>query len=1294
MSAQERLAALQADRQKLLEYVLEVQPERDVRLLLPIGMERPEPWLLDALDAGLLLRALRAPPPGGAPIELVLYCMQGARATGDGALRRELSRRLTMGSRRSMGPSEADPDGEAEPVLRVPKMASGLGEGAVKDLAYLVVAATCRDAAAGELLQTVRSQLDVDGERAAEVERLVGLVEGAIARTRADKGAPPLSESWSAGLELVMVLLETVLPKDFKKFKSFVAWRDTLCNALLQALLQGVRDSWRPPPGPEGAQPPSAQRLLARLKGSLRRVDVRCADDFDEGEYRAAARDLNANTLEIVRCLGTGWSFPWGLRVRLCEMLLRGVFDSLEEGAYIAEAEEYLALLQTRVWPLLGVSAPMHNCCFAWIHFRQFVVTKTPALVGSVKALLRRLAQLIAARRAAAAATPAGAGAAGGAGGRAPVAGLVAGGQGAEEVAADDLALTAEVGSCILDWVAERGADYHRRAKALGGPKVLAGLVDVLAFAAQSRGDSPEAVTDMIIGAIHSSVAKELKRRVEGAGPFPDEAAELAELFRAGRAIAEEEVDVWAPAFSNQLPEAAGIATAHIHSLMGARYLPFLGSMALEQEGLEVVRLALLTEPQLLEPPARLAPDCGHPQAARLLAGARGWGTLAQLQPVLAKWVAAQASGFNVWVRRQLEQEDWKPLGVNQPHSQSARELRRMVLDSLDALFGMGIPLPAESVAMHLEALDGVFASYLKLVRQRLGSWQRMMPPVPLLVRYKREVSVKQEEDERSLPGLPAKLPPPGTRKWLETVPRVEAEPVHAEVEALTPEAVAVMLCSLSYLEATLQPMAASVSQRWQDASRIGAASEAGGGGAPNPFLAGDAPATPPSGAGANPFLGSGGGGGGGDASNPFLSAPGGPQPRLSNSSGVSGVGTPPAGAHRGGGGGHGGVVAGSFTHSLLKAGAGGGGPGGEFGGAGPSGAAAEVLGSLLEGASQTLRHGMDFVAKWLAVRVVWWDMRGEWCELLYRHRVCNSRIDFVEQKLANRLMSLSSLLPGREQLLVASALLREVAAALERALLDGGPARIFIPADVESLAADLASVKQLFHADGDGVPWQDIDTALAGVAALLPVMETPTPALVTRHTAARRSALLGAGPSARGAGSPPAGSPRFGFGGGLFSQAAGGGGGAAAGGAGGPQQGGQPGSRLSSVSNVSSAAAGGGSAAQPSSLQLQHPGGGGGGDAPPPGARTPPGGGAGHRRTSSAGSGAGAMAGVCGAAPLLGPVGAADMASNDQVLLRVLVHRADHAASKYLKDVVRLPKLRDETLKEAVSRITTRIMI
>ena len=46
--------------------------------------------------------------------------------------------------------------------------------------------------------------------------------------------------------------------------RSFVAWRDTLQNVLLQTLLQGVRDSWQASALPEGAPPPSAQQLLAR----------------------------------------------------------------------------------------------------------------------------------------------------------------------------------------------------------------------------------------------------------------------------------------------------------------------------------------------------------------------------------------------------------------------------------------------------------------------------------------------------------------------------------------------------------------------------------------------------------------------------------------------------------------------------------------------------------------------------------------------------------------------------------------------------------------------------------------------------------------------------------------------------------------------------------------------------------------------------------------------------------------------------------------------------------------------
>ncbi len=75
--------------------------------------------------------------------------------------------------------------------------------------------------------------------------------------------------------------------------------------------------------------------FFCRLKAALRRTDVRSADDFDEGEYRDASRSVGEHTYALVQCCSSGWAFPWGLRARLAEMLLRGVFDTLDEGAYI-----------------------------------------------------------------------------------------------------------------------------------------------------------------------------------------------------------------------------------------------------------------------------------------------------------------------------------------------------------------------------------------------------------------------------------------------------------------------------------------------------------------------------------------------------------------------------------------------------------------------------------------------------------------------------------------------------------------------------------------------------------------------------------------------------------------------------------------------------------------------------------------------------------------------------------------------------------------------------------------------
>lgn len=55
-----------------------------------------------------------------------------------------------------------------------------------------------------------------------------------------------------------------------------------------------------------------------------------------------------------------------------------------------------------------------------------------------------------------------------------------------------------------------------------------------------------------------------------------------------------------------------------------------------------------------------VAPCCCVPVSCR------SWDIPSCLQPVLGSWVAAQTSGFAVWVERQLQQESWEPLGEQQ----------------------------------------------------------------------------------------------------------------------------------------------------------------------------------------------------------------------------------------------------------------------------------------------------------------------------------------------------------------------------------------------------------------------------------------------------------------------------------------------------------------------------------------------------------------------------------------------------------------------------------------------------
>lgn len=61
-----------------------------------------------------------------------------------------------------------------------------------------------------------------------------------------------------------------------------------------------------------------------------------------------------------------GWSFPWGLRARLAELLLRGLFDTLDEGQYTEQRQELLSTLQVGGTVRFFEGVPVGQGC--WEH--------------------------------------------------------------------------------------------------------------------------------------------------------------------------------------------------------------------------------------------------------------------------------------------------------------------------------------------------------------------------------------------------------------------------------------------------------------------------------------------------------------------------------------------------------------------------------------------------------------------------------------------------------------------------------------------------------------------------------------------------------------------------------------------------------------------------------------------------------------------------------------------------------------------------------------------------------------
>lgn len=183
---------------------------------------------------------------------------------------------------------------------------------------------------------------------------------------------------------LPLELLRQVKPTEFCDAQEYHQWQRRQLKILEAGLILY-------PSIPLDRQNPAAIRLLELIRASeTKPIDTSKNSEVLQSlcNYVVALAWRNSTPTEACH-----WIDGYPLNIHLYLALLRSIFDLREETVVLDEVDELIELMK-RTWPYLGINRAVHNLCFAWGLFQQYVDTGRvePDLVGATVVMLGEVA--------------------------------------------------------------------------------------------------------------------------------------------------------------------------------------------------------------------------------------------------------------------------------------------------------------------------------------------------------------------------------------------------------------------------------------------------------------------------------------------------------------------------------------------------------------------------------------------------------------------------------------------------------------------------------------------------------------------------------------------------------------------------------------------------------------------------------------------------------------------------------------------------------------------------------------
>ncbi|KAL3499395.1 hypothetical protein ACH5RR_038488 [Cinchona calisaya] len=130
-----------------------------------------------------------------------------------------------------------------------------------------------------------------------------------------------------------------------------------------------------------------------------------------------------------------------------------------------------------------------------------------------------------------------------------------------------------------------------------------------------------------------------------------------------------------------------------------------------------------------------------------------------------------------------------------------------------------------------------------------------------------------------------------------------------------------------------------------------------------------------------------------------------------------------------------------------------------------------ELFAATFDCIRDTAAHAIRSICEFIGVRVVFWDLRKSFLYRLYLGGVESARLDSLLSHLDTALNRVCSMIDDALRDRVVSSIFRAALEGYVWVLLDGGPSRAFSDLDVPMMEDDLNMLKDLFVADGEGLP-------------------------------------------------------------------------------------------------------------------------------------------------------------------------------------------------------------------------------